>query len=275
MATERVANELLTAVRDWRHWVGNDMLDHLGVPAVDGVRNRNDLFVRRMLLADEEAERVMLEFFERGPYAHNDAIWRESGFKLFISHIAAARDRLLPLRDELSRYGISSFLAHEAIAPAQNWRDVLLSALGSMDALLSFHSVGFQASDWCAQEVGFALGKQSTIVAVMDGELPVGFIAALQAIGWNPDTPNAAAQAVIACLLAHSSSAAALGEALARQLKFAGSWDRAGFCISGLEQCADLTARAHRDIELAVRLNDQVRGNERAEALCRGEARAA
>lgn len=267
MATERSTREILAAIKAWRHWSGNDMLDQLGVPNVEGRLRHDERFVRRMPAADVYAEQTLLEFFELGSFAHKDDIWDERGLRLFVSHISDAKTRFLPLAKELSYYGIHSFLAHEAIKPAKNWRQVLLQALGSMDALLSFHSEGFRDSEWCAQEVGYALGRGTNLIAVMDGELPAGFISAMQGIKWNPDAPKRAAEAVVDCLCNEPASALALGDALAHRLKFAGSYDGSDFYVAALERCGNLSENAKRNIELALLLNDQVRGRHGAMAL--------
>lgn len=267
MATERSAREILAAIKAWRRWTASDMLDQLDVPRIEGPRDRDVRFMQRMRGASAEAEQTLLEFLELGPFAHQDAVWGKRGLRLFVSHVSDAKTRFLPLAKELSYYGIHCFLAHEAIKPAKNWREVLLQALGSMDALLSFHSKGFQHSEWCAQEVGYALGRCTNVIAVMDGELPAGFISAMQGIKWSPDEPKKAAHAVINCLLEEKATTLALGNALAHRLKFVGSFDASDFCVATLEECSELSDNAKRNIELALLLNDQVRGRPNAMAL--------
>jgi len=51
-----------------------------------------------------------------------------------------------------------------------------------MDALVSMHSAGFSASNWCQQEVGFALGRGKKIIALGMGEVPTGFLSKHQAL---------------------------------------------------------------------------------------------
>ena len=90
-------DEVCAALAGWRHWVGNDMLDRLGVPAVKDVKGRDERFRRRLELADKRAFTRMLMFFELGPFKQSHQIWSEPGLKLFISHVAVAKERLAPL----------------------------------------------------------------------------------------------------------------------------------------------------------------------------------
>lgn len=244
------------------------MLDHLGVAQPEDRNLGRDLaFRRRLETAGQDAVATMLRFFEIEQFARNGGHWPEPGFKLFVSHVSDARERMLPLLTALSDVGIISFMAHEAIRPAANWRDVLMEALRSMDALLSFHSGGFRASEWCGQEIGFALGRGVPIVPVMDGEIPAGFLSAVQGARWNPAAMDNTIQVVIDAMLGSERAAQRYGEALARKLKFAGSYGASDFYVEHLAPCGRLSAAAEADVRLALRLNDQVRGRDNAEAL--------
>jgi len=264
--TDKQIKPITAALQGWRHWVGNDMLTQLGVPDVEESKGRGARFQARLAVADAKALEVMQEFFEIGPYAPQQSLWG-SGLKLFVSHVTAALGDLMLLTEALKPYGIAPFLAHEAITPMKRWHDVLLDALGSMDALLSFHSNGFNQSDWCGQEVGFALGRSIPVVPVMARELPAGFLGAVQAIKWKAESNNRCVEAVLGSLLAHDGIGARMSEPIARNLKFAGSWDSASTQIALLERCAVLSPAAARNVELALLLNDQVRGNDAAELL--------
>ena len=202
MATEREINALLAAVRNWRRWVGNDMLDHLGVAQLEDENVGRDLrFRRRLENASQDAVASMLRFFEIEQFARNHDHWPELGLKLFVSHISDARERMSPLLAALNEVGIIPFMAHEAIRPAANWREVLMEALRSMDALLSFHSRGFRESEWCGQEIGFALGRGVPVISVMDGEVPAGFLSAVQGARWNPAAADNTIQMVVDAIL--------------------------------------------------------------------------
>jgi hypothetical protein len=264
MATQQELNQIELALRDWRHWVGNDMLDHLDVEDAEGARDVR--FRRRLALVSDDAIDTLQRFFELGQYNRSGGVWGP-GLKLFVSHVAGSVQTLLPLTEALKRYGIHPFLAHQAINPMQHWHEVLIDALNTMDALLSFHAEDFRASPWCGQEVGFALGRGVTVVPMRAGEDPSGFIAQIQAVGWHPqDVPRTVAS-VIEGLKHRPQSKVALGDALARELKFSGSFARSDFLVKELASCDPLSETARDDIQLGLLLNDQVRGKTSAEAL--------
>ena len=265
MPTEQEKRQIKQAVEAWRPSAGNDLLDALGIEEFRDRRvDRNARFARRLELLDDEQTAELLHFLE--PDRELLGPW-EPGFKLFVSHVAASVAELLPLTERLESYGIIPFLAHKDINPGQRWHEQLVNALDTMDALLSFHSNGFAASPWCGQEIGFALGRKVTVVPVRAGEDPSGFVAQIQAIRWQANNAQAAADLVVKHLRGDRNSAELLGNALARGLKYSSSYDRSDFLVAESDKCRPLTKTAQRDIELALKFNDQVRGRRNAESL--------
>lgn len=63
-------------------------------------------------------------------------------FRLFISHIAKDKDKATRLKDCLTPYGISGFVAHEDIHPTLEWQSEIERALFNMDAFLAIHTPG-------------------------------------------------------------------------------------------------------------------------------------
>jgi hypothetical protein len=111
------------------------------------------------------------------------ANWKGTAqFRLFISHIS--KDKLIAtrLKEALSRYNISGFVAHEDIHPTLAWQHEIERALHTMDAMVAVHTSGFSASYWTQQEIGFALGRGVKIISFKYGEDPTGFIGKHQAL---------------------------------------------------------------------------------------------
>jgi len=109
--------------------------------------------------------------------------WERSGsFRLFISHVSIDKLKATRLKDCLAPYSISGFVAHEDIAPTLEWQGEIERGLRTMDALLAIHTPGFSKSNWCQQEVGFALGRGVKIISLKMGEDPTGFIGKHQAL---------------------------------------------------------------------------------------------
>jgi hypothetical protein len=103
-------------------------------------------------------------------------------FRLFISHIS--KDKLIAtrLKEALAHCDIAGFVAHEDIHPTLAWQDEIERALRTMDAMVAVHTVGFAASYWTQQEIGFALGRGIKIISFKYGEDPTGFIGKHQAL---------------------------------------------------------------------------------------------
>lgn len=111
------------------------------------------------------------------------ANWKDTHhFRLFISHISAAKDKATRLKECLAPYGIGGFVAHEDIYPTLEWQDEIERALFCMDAFVAIHTVGFSASFWTQQEIGFAVARGAKIISLSMGEDPTGFISKRQAL---------------------------------------------------------------------------------------------
>jgi hypothetical protein len=103
-------------------------------------------------------------------------------FRLFISHISTHKGKATRLKDCLTRWGISGFVAHEDIHPTLDWQHEIEKALATMDAFLSMHTPGFSQSIWTQQEIGYAVGRGIKIIPFKMGEDPTGFISKWQAL---------------------------------------------------------------------------------------------
>ncbi len=92
--------------------------------------------------------------------------WMDGYLKVFISHLSSNRHRTSVLKDSLSDWGISAFIAHEDIEPSKEWRNEVEAGLETMEVLVAVVEPGFKESDWCSQEVGFALGRKIDIILI-------------------------------------------------------------------------------------------------------------
>jgi len=110
-------------------------------------------------------------------------IWKDTkSLRLFISHLSTDKDKAIRLKEELTQFSISGFVAHEDIHPTLAWQDEIERGLFSMDAFLAVHTKDFSKSYWTQQEVGFALGRNTKIISLRMGEDPLGFISKHQAL---------------------------------------------------------------------------------------------
>lgn len=127
--------------------------------------------------------------------------WKDGYLRAFISHLSANRHRMSALKASLSNWGISAFIAHEDIKATREWREEVEAGLETMDVLIALVEPGFKESDWCAQEVGFALGRKIDIVPLRAGLDPYGFFGKYQGIQVKGKVPDLVANEVVQALL--------------------------------------------------------------------------
>ena len=134
-----------------------------------------------------------------GPIYDPDSlsIWKPGMVRLFISHRDTHKIKANELADALEPYGISSFVAHDAIEPMTQWRAEILKGLETMEIMLAFVTDDFHGSVWTNQEIGFALaGKIPVISLKLEQGDPEGFIDDQQALKGRLDDPAASAQVI-------------------------------------------------------------------------------
>ena len=129
-----------------------------------------------------------------------ERIWHGKGYRVFLSHKADAKKATSDLKEQLELYGVSSFVAHQDIAPTKEWQDEIENALASMDAFVALLTENFHDSDWTDQEVGYALARGVPMIAVKLERDPYGFIGKFQAL---PCTWADAPSAIVKLLIKH------------------------------------------------------------------------
>ena len=129
-------------------------------------------------------------------------IWKRGMVRLFISHRDEHKVKANELAQALEPYGISSFVAHDAIEPTTVWQAEIVKGLETMEIMLAFVTDDFHDSIWANQEIGFALGRNIPIVSLklQKGE-PKGFIASQQALKCDYDNADDAAPRIYRLLI--------------------------------------------------------------------------
>lgn len=127
--------------------------------------------------------------------------WKDGYLRVFISHLSSNRERMSALKANLGHWGISAFIAHEDIKASREWRDEVEAGLETMDVLVAVVEPGFKESDWCAQEVGYALGRKVDIIPLRAGLDPFGFFGKYQGIQVKGKLPDRVANEVAQALL--------------------------------------------------------------------------
>ena len=127
--------------------------------------------------------------------------WTDGYLKIFVSHLSSNRERMSAMKSGLANWGISAFIAHEDIEASREWRDEVEAGLESMDVLVAVVEPGFKESDWCVQEVGFALGRKIDIIPLRAGLDPFGFFGKYQGIQIKGKYPDQVAHEIAQTLL--------------------------------------------------------------------------
>lgn len=112
----------------------------------------------------------------------NPSFWKEGYFRLFLSHLASFKVTTAHLKGALEKYGISAFVAHDDIEPSKEWQNEIESGLRTMDGFCPLLMDGFKESNWCDQEIGFAVARNVLIIPVRKKLDPYGFIMKYQGI---------------------------------------------------------------------------------------------
>jgi hypothetical protein len=133
-----------------------------------------------------------------GPWKRTDT------FRLFISHTHENAPFASGMKRYLAKYRFECFVAHSDITPSEKWMEVIQSALLSSHALAALVTPDFRESQWCDQEIGFALARSMLVVPLMRDAPPHGFLSEFQAIKLKEHTPSqSAALSVFEILAKH------------------------------------------------------------------------
>lgn len=194
-------------------------------------------------------------------------IWAEGlPARVFLSHLHDRRQFVAQAKNCLANLGIAAFVAHDDINPSNHWRGVIKAGLASCDALVAFMDDGFHASQWCDQEVGWALGRNIPVLPVR----PIGFDRSTASDGFIEEHQDLLLDKaegypapwlsweILKVLLGTNTTNAvgvrALGEALVRS----SSYDRTRDLWRLIEEQSTIESDTLRRIEFAGNSNRQV-----------------
>ena len=185
-------------------------------------------------------------------------LWPEGRFRLFLSHLAKHKVEVSKFKDELALYGISAFVAHEAIQPSLEWQREIELALRSMHGLLALITPDFHASFWTDQEIGWAFGRGVLVVPVRLGADPYGFAGKVQGISGNLEQPKALAKAVFETLLANPQTHGDVRRAFSKEFCESGSFNQSIQLRDYIPSVADFTDEEKTAMRDACESNGQL-----------------
>ena len=120
------------------------------------------------------------------------SFWKSGQIRLFISHRDKYKKQAKIVANELEKYGISAFVAHDTIQPMRTWQEEIMKGLRTMEVMLAFITDDFADSWWTNQEIGFALGRGVPIIPLkLQDKDPPGFVRDKQALRGNLKNPIA------------------------------------------------------------------------------------
>jgi hypothetical protein len=195
--------------------------------------------------------------------------WTPGQFRLFLSHVSLFKQRTAALRQVLSRYHISAFVAHDTIEAGELWQREIEAALRSMDAMVAVLTPGFHESKWTDQEIGWALGRGIYLLPLRKGLDPYGFIAEVQGIQAENKTLGGVAEEIFAALLRHSKTRDRIREALVIGLENSGSATEVLSNTKLIELAGSIPSSLLRRLGDTVEKNQHVRASGAADRIRR------
>jgi hypothetical protein len=182
-------------------------------------------------------------------------IWSDDGgFRLFLSHKSEVKKQAAGLKEHLSLFGVSAFVAHDDIHPTRAWQEEIENALLSMDAFVAVMTEDFHDSDWTDQEVGFALARGVPVIALRLGRDPYGFLGKFQAMSSDWDN---AAEGIVKLLIRHDRMFSAYVLAMRNCTNF-DNGNRLSRILPSIEK---LTSQQIDELVAAYNENSEIRGS--------------
>jgi TIR domain len=176
---------------------------------------------------------------------------------IFASHLSAERRFVGAIREELERFGVTLFVAHDSIPDDATWHHEIEKALDAADAGLVFLHQGFKESDWCPQELGWLLGRHVPVMPLNFGVTPYGPLGKLQAGPERSNAPQVIAENILDRLVRQETLRGGLVASLVTAMQSSGSFNRTDRIWKYLREL-DCDANQSAGLLVAAKTNDQV-----------------
>ena len=227
-------------------------------------------YCTRQLQKCDDAVLVSIHEFLSGEDAapiETQVLWGTEPGRAFLSHVHGYRALVGEVRELLPRFGISGFVAHADIDPSKQWRNVIKEALATCHIFVAFLDDTFHQSQWCDQEVGWALSRDIPILPVRPRgfdrtvDRKDGFLEEHQDVFLDDASgqlPYWTAEQVFNSLLNHPRTREVGVMSLAEAFVNSGSFDQTRRLWSLIERQTQIESTQLRRLEYAVQTNRQV-----------------
>jgi len=196
--------------------------------------------------------------------ADAEEIWGQFPIRVFLSHKWEDAVWASEVKTVLARYGISAFVAHKDIEPTKRWREAIKTGLRSCHMLVAIMHDDFHKSQWCDQEVGWALGREIVVATVRRAGIERGqdgFLEEVQDIQWDPAKSTGewrVAQEIFRAAIRAVKPPELVRRALAEALVASSSYDNTRNLWSAIERQDRWEGESLDRIKFAAETNSQV-----------------
>lgn len=102
--------------------------------------------------------------------------------KIFLSYSTRNKKLASVLKEELEKYGLDVFLAHQTIRVSHEWEKRILTELNDCHVFVALLTKESRKSEWTDQEAGFAMAYGKKIIPLLRSQkVPHGFLNRFQA----------------------------------------------------------------------------------------------
>lgn len=186
--------------------------------------------------------------------------WKDSYYRLFISHRSDDKVEVGALQKSLENCGISAFVAHVDITPSKEWLEQIELALRTCDGLLAYLTDKFHESQWTDQEIGFALARGTRVIPLEKGSLPYGFMGKYQALRPGKLDSLHVAVEVMKLVMNDPRTGPSFAELMIGRLASSRDYGTSSNCMTALEALPAILPKELSALKNAYDSNDQFSG---------------
>lgn len=184
--------------------------------------------------------------------------WEPGKLRTFISHLSGNKKQGSDLKDQLSPLGMTGFIAHKDIHPTSEWQTEIEAALAACELMVALVYPGFKESEWCDQEIGYALGRGVPVFTIRVGADPTGFVSRFQAFHGKGKTASKIAAEIFDAAITHKQLQTRMAEILLTMFESSGSFAAARDHMDHLEKLTHWKPSYSKRIRKAVKDNYEV-----------------